>query len=91
MNGVERRLGEMLAETVQRGNPQWSHDGTIRLRDLNVTKKESARWQKEASVPEEDFERYLAEAAESGVHGAAQGREAVENRCHKGTSFPPRP
>ena len=54
---IERRLGEMLAETVQRhvgrnGLP----DGTHSLKQLGVTKKESSCWQREASVPADEFE-----------------------------------
>jgi hypothetical protein len=48
---AERRAGELLAGTVTAGNPQLSHDVTIKLDDLGISRKQSSRWQQEASVP----------------------------------------
>jgi len=61
---AERRAGELLREMgLESGNPQWSHDETIanpRLTDLGISKSQSSRWQLEAEVPEEVFERHVA-------------------------------
>jgi hypothetical protein len=57
---AERRLGEMLQETVSAGNPQLSHDAIIerpRLSDLGIEKDQSSRWQRIAQLPEEIFAR----------------------------------
>lgn len=52
---AERRAGEILAETVQVGNPQLSQRATIAptLDDLGINRDQSSRWQKIASIPED--------------------------------------
>lgn len=59
----ERRGGELLAEmefpTGGRGNR--SHDDTG-LGSLNLRKSQSSRWQRVASIPELEFEDYIADA-----------------------------
>jgi hypothetical protein len=69
---AERRLGELLAGNVRRGNPQLFPKGTIegiRLRDLGITRKQSASWQLTATLPLADFERYLSTAREPSTAG----------------------
>jgi len=57
---AERRAGEMLREQVSPGNPQFLHDERIvPLKDLGISESQSHRWQTEASLPEEDFEKPL--------------------------------
>ena len=67
---AERRAGELLAEMEKNPGGQAEHesypfhDGRGRpstLADLGLSFQQSHRWQLEASVPEEDFERYLAQ------------------------------
>ncbi len=36
------------------------------LEDIGVTKAQSSRWQAEASLPEEDFEKYIEETKAAG-------------------------
>ncbi len=64
---AERRAGEMLAAAAQPGRKatKWYHDGTFKLGDLGISKNQSSRWQREAAVPEPDFEAYLREARET--------------------------
>ncbi len=50
--------GEILAESVSIGNPQWSQGDTIVLSDIGITKSQSSRWQKMASIDEEIREQY---------------------------------
>jgi DNA modification methylase len=57
---AERRMGQLLGGTVKRGNPQLSHGATIGLGKLGITRSQSSRWQLAASVPADEFERYLA-------------------------------
>ncbi|MGA2066879.1 MAG: DNA methyltransferase [Thermoguttaceae bacterium] len=66
---AERRIGELLAATVKRGNPQLSSEVTIGLGKLGITRNQSSKWQALASVPAKDFERYLATAREPTTAG----------------------
>ncbi|HUV63435.1 MAG TPA: MT-A70 family methyltransferase [Sedimentisphaerales bacterium] len=63
---AERRVGELLAETISPGNPQLSDGTTIgpSLSELGISRDQSSAWQKVASLPEKDFERHLTEARE---------------------------
>lgn len=65
---AERRLGGMLAGMEKNKGtavPTRSHDVTT-LTDLGISKMQSHRWQLEANVSEEDFERFILESRESG-------------------------
>ena len=61
---AERRIGQLLAGMVRAGNPQLSHRATIGLGKLGITRSQSSRWQTAASLPEKDFDRYLASKGE---------------------------
>jgi hypothetical protein len=62
---AERRIGELLAKTVKRGNPklrselQLSPDVTIGLGKLGISRNQSAKWQKASTLPAALFERYV--------------------------------
>ena len=59
---AERRLGELLAETVRHegGRPEkLSHAGTVLPAGIN--RNQSSRWQAIARVPEETFVRHIEE------------------------------
>ncbi len=71
---AERRAGEMLRQMAEQGarddgnggdRKSGFHDGTVKLADIGVQKKESHRWQLIAAVPEPAFERYVAETKEA--------------------------
>lgn len=54
----------MLREMdVKKGNPQLSHDATIRLDDLGINRNQSSRWQSIADIPESVFEQHLAKTS----------------------------
>lgn len=53
---AERKLGEMLAETIEHGGNPRSHDVT--LADLGIAKMQAHRWKSEARVPDDDFRRF---------------------------------
>jgi hypothetical protein len=59
---IERRIGELLAETVRAGNPQLSHHATIGNGRLpkGVSRDQSSRWQCIAGLPEDTFEAEIA-------------------------------
>lgn len=71
---AERRAGELL---VEQGFGEWGGDrkssNNVQLEDLNISKIQSHRWQLEASVPDSNFEKYVAETkvkrAELTSHG----------------------
>src|SRR5207248_1605451 len=64
----ERRLGELLAVTVRHEGGRPNSNGTLPFRGLpeGVSKMQSSRWQREASVPEHLFEAWMAETREKG-------------------------
>ena len=49
---AERRAGELLKATVKPGNPQLSHDVTIKTLPDGISRKQSSRWQAIAEIPE---------------------------------------
>lgn len=67
---AERRAGEMLASSKKlhgargAGKKVESNDA-IPLKDLGVSRDESSRWQRVASVPESKFEEHIAETIET--------------------------
>jgi hypothetical protein len=56
-----RKLGEMLAEQIQRGGDRKSnfHHGNLKLSDLGIERIASYRWQKLAAIPEKILEQYI--------------------------------
>jgi len=67
---IERQIGKFLTETEKHkgGQPSEknrSHDVTSTLNDLGLSKMQSHRYQKEASVPERKFEQHVAETKEN--------------------------
>lgn len=89
---AERRLGELLRETVQAGNPQLSQGETIGRLPEGISRMQSHRWQRAANLPEPAFEAYVSdtrpekELTSSDVqrlareHLRAQQREAWQQR-----------
>ncbi len=65
---AERQAGEMLSALSLSGGDRKSksHESTLKLRDLGISKDQSSRWQREASVPELEFEAFLQEAQRDG-------------------------
>jgi len=48
---AERRAGELLKATVKPGNPQLSHDVTIKTLPDGISRKQSSRWQAWECLP----------------------------------------
>ena len=59
---AERRGGEMLREMELRGGDRKSnsHDGSLKLSDMDLNLNQSSRWQLEAALPEEKLDEYIA-------------------------------
>lgn len=64
---AERKAGEMLASAAQPGRKPTKryHSGTFKLGELGITKNQSSRWQRQAAVPEQEFEAYLQESRQA--------------------------
>jgi len=58
---AERKAGQLLAVLKLRGGDRKtkSHEATLKLEDLGINKHQSARWQLEAQVPDDQFDAYL--------------------------------
>jgi hypothetical protein len=74
---AERKAGEVLVEMDKRGERIGPHGGAkkssdtmslVSLDDLEVTRKQSSRWQEIAHVPEPVFEEYIREGREKESH-----------------------
>lgn len=88
---AERRIGIML-EDVRPGNPQLSHDATISLSDLGVSRMQSSRWQKIASIPDIEFDDYIsktrADYKELTSAGALRLAKSIELGVHFSSETP---
>lgn len=84
---AERRMGQILAEMPKNegGRPPKTGIGIDTgfeqpqtLEEIGISKMQSSRWQQEASLPEEDFERFVAETRAEGGELTSAGllREA---------------
>jgi N6-adenosine-specific RNA methylase IME4 len=67
---IERRIGEVLAETVRPGNPQLSKTSTIGRLPKGVSRDQSSKWQQLAAMPKDVFQEYLGDARRPSVNGA---------------------
>ena len=71
---AERRAGELLKETVERGGTganqykELKSKGTT-LADIGISRDQSSKWQKIANIPEEKFENYLEVEEELSTNG----------------------
>lgn len=75
---AERRAGEMLAgRDMNKGAATPLHDESAlaipKLSELGISESQSHRWQTEASLPNEVFERHVAEVKQSGGELTSSG------------------
>jgi hypothetical protein len=83
---AERRAGQLLRSIMKHGGDRKSavHSQTLKLADLGIDHNRSARWQREASVPDDLFEEYVAAAKEYGKPITARGLLRLEQTlAHK--------
>ena len=72
---AERKAGQILLELKLHGGDRKSssHDENLKIHDIGINHNQSARWQLEAQVPDEDFEEYVAQSQDSGTELTATG------------------
>jgi hypothetical protein len=65
---AERRAGTLLRELAPHGGNRRSsfHSEILKLSDLGINASQSARWRREAAVPEAVFEQFIAMANQLG-------------------------
>ena len=87
---AERRAGELLARLALRGGDRRSNarNHGLTLSDLSIDHNQSARWQREASVPDQVFEMYLAAVNTSGKEVTAQGLLRLERAMARDEAEP---
>ena len=71
----ERQAGEILTELHFQGGDHKSNnrDHRVTLEDLGISGSQSSRWQRESSVPEEDYLRYVKQANEESRELTSRG------------------
>lgn len=83
---AERRAGEMLAEDekIRPGRPQKKGNTMLpfSLESVGVSKIQSSRWQKEASVQEDVFEEYIRECNDEKREVTQAGLLKLAEPCH---------
>ena len=83
---AERKAGEMLAamEKCQGGRPKKTCTtmGHVSLDSVGVSRNQSSRWQKEASVPEDQFEEYLFDCNNEQREVTQSGLLKLAEPCH---------
>ena len=68
---IERRIGEVLSETVRPGNPQLSKTSIIdHGLPPGVSPDHSSKWQQLAKLSADVFEKYLGDARKPSLNGA---------------------
>lgn len=80
---AERRLGEMIASTFPHGGDRKSRCPDVTLNDAGITNKQSSRWQSEARVPEEVFEKWLFDTRASGKELTSGALVKLGKRSHR--------
>ena len=83
---LERQLGRILPEIITRGGDRKSrsHAETLKLADLGITKWQAHRWRVEASVPDDEFERWIAETKARGGEITSAGLYRRGSKLRRG-------
>lgn len=79
---AERKAGAMLAASVPKGRPAKKDTtmGSFSLADIGITNNQSSRWQLIASVPEDAFEKHIAEVLASEKELTSAGVRKLASR-----------
>jgi N6-adenosine-specific RNA methylase IME4 len=79
---AERRLGEMLDETVERGRPE-KCNSELHLPDLGISRMQSSRWQAMARVPQQQFEEFVRQTRDAGKQLTSGAVVKLGKRSHR--------
>ena len=88
---AERKLGSLLNEDVHAGNPQLSHDATIGRLPDGINRNQSSRWQREASLPDDEFDAWVTRTKEAGEELTSAGLLREAQKCARADAPPPPP
>jgi hypothetical protein len=79
---AERKAGQILADLKLRGGDRRSkrHGALLKLDDLGISRDQSKRWQRLASVPESDFCGYLTVTRNNGGEVTSAGLLKLSSR-----------
>ena len=79
----ERQIGQILAEFSLQGGDRKSEDRDPRvtLEELGISRTESFRWQRESSVPNEDYVRYVQQTNEERRELTSRGLLRLARIC----------
>lgn len=79
---AERKAGQLLADLRLRGGDRKSAHGEerVRLSDLGISHNQSKRWQKEAAIPEDEFQCYVRSASQLGEEVTTAGLLRLSHR-----------
>jgi len=91
---AERRAGELLKETPKQkpGEYKRSHAVTVTptLAEIGITKNQSSKWQKIASITEEKFENFLSVQKELSTAGVLNYKKNLDRQERVDTTETPR-
>lgn len=82
---AERKAGEMLAAMEKNEGNRYGGNSVLpppSLDDLGIDKMQSSRWQREAKVPEEEFEAYIESCCYEGKEITQAGLLKIANGSH---------
>ena len=89
---AERRAGELLKETIRKpeeGRPVEVSKGTT-LIDMGISRDQSSKWQKIASISEEKFENFLSVQKELSTSGILNFKKNLDRQERVETTETPR-
>lgn len=90
---AERKAGQLLADLRLRGGDRRTIHGEerVRLCDLGISHNQSKRWQKEAEIPEDDFQSYVRSASQLGEEVTTAGLLRLSRRADSANLSRPDP
>ena len=89
---AERRAGELLKKIIFISNQYESQSNgtTTTLKEIGVSKDQSSKWQKIASIPEEKFENFLSVQKELSTAGVLNYKKSLDRQERVETTETPR-
>src|SRR4051812_12210573 len=84
---AERKAGILLTSLQLRGGNRRAarRQVALTLQELGISRDQSSRWQRLASVPDDDFSKYLQDAIHQGREITSAGLMQIAARIHSKT------